>query len=91
MKELNWDNEKNEWLKKNRNICFEDIAYAIENGFVLDNISHPNSEKYPEQKILIIEIDNYAFLVPYIESNEEVFLKTIIPNRKATKRYLKKE
>lgn len=88
MKELNWDDDKNTWLKKKRDICFEDVAYAVENGFLLDNLKHPNKKKYPDQKMLVIEIDNYAFLIPYIENDTEIFLKTIIPSRKATKKYL---
>ncbi len=91
MKELNWDDDKNAWLKKNRDICFEDVAYAVENGFLLDNLKHPNKKKYPDQKMLVIEIDNYAFLIPYVENDTEIFLKTIIPSRKATKKYLTEE
>ncbi len=91
MKELNWDDDKNALLKKNRDICFEDVAYAVENGFLLDNLRHPNKEKYPEQQMLVIEIDSYAFLIPYIENDTEIFLKTIIPSRKATKKYLSEE
>jgi uncharacterized DUF497 family protein len=79
-----WDNEKNELLKKNRGVCFEQVVLIMERGEVIDTIEHPNQESYPGQKIAVVIIDNYAYLVPYDENNEEIFLKTIIPSRKAT-------
>jgi hypothetical protein len=60
----------------------------IKNGQVLDDIEHPNQEKYGHQNMFVINVDNYAYLVPYVENEHEIFLKTIIPNRKATKKYL---
>jgi len=61
----------------------------IEHGYLLDIIENPNQEKYKGQKMFIVDIDNYAYLVPFVETEKEVFLKTIIPSRKATKRYLR--
>ncbi len=89
MKYFSWNNEKNQLLKSERNISFEDVVFHIEKKHVLDIVEHPNQEKYKGQKIFIINIDNYAYLVPFVESEREIFLKTIIPNRKATKQYLK--
>ena len=88
MKYHAWNNEKNELLKKERGISFEDIVYYIEHGKLLAIVKHPNPNKYPDQKIYIIDIDNYAYLVPYTETEDEIYLKTIIPSRKATKKYL---
>jgi len=89
MKYYDWDEEKNEILKKERGISFEIIVSQIELGKLLAIIKHPNSEKYYNQKIFIVEFENYAYLVPFVEKEEKVFLKTIIPSRKATKIYLK--
>ena len=82
-----WDNEKNELLKNNRGVCFEQVVLLMERGEVLDTIEHPNKERYPGQKIAVVMIDTYVYLVPYVEHNEEIFLKTIIPSRKATNEY----
>ena len=84
-----WDNEKNELLKKNRGVCFEQVVLIMERGEVIDTIEHPNQEKYPGQKIAVVMIDTYAYLVPYVEDNEEIFLKTIIPSRKASNKYMR--
>ena len=62
---------------------------AIEEGNILDIVEHINKEKYPRQKIFIVDIDHYAYLVPFVEDKESIFLKTIIPSRKLTKKYLK--
>ena len=88
MKYFSWNNEKNQLLKTERNISFEEVVFHIEKKQVLDIVEHPNQEKYKGQKMFIININNYAYLVPFIESEEEIFLKTIIPSRKATKKYL---
>ena len=88
MKIYSWNIEKNKELKKSRGICFEDIILAINDGKLLDIINHPNKQKFPNQKIFIVEYSNYAFLVPFVEDKEKVFLKTIIPSRKMTKLYL---
>ena len=82
-----WDNEKNELVKSTRGVCFEQVVLLMERGEVLDTIEHPNQERYPGQKIAVVMIDTYVYLVPYVENNEEIFLKTIIPSRKATNKY----
>jgi uncharacterized DUF497 family protein len=88
MKYFSWDNDKNQLLKTERGISFEEVVFHLEKKHVLDIVQHPNQEKYKGQKIFIINIDNYAYLVPFVESEQEIFLKTIIPSRKATKKYL---
>jgi hypothetical protein len=89
MKHFSWNEEKNEILKEERQISFEDVVFYIEQGFLLDVLEHPNQEKYKGQKIFVVEIDEYAYLIPFVEDENEVFLKTIIPSRKATRKYLK--
>jgi uncharacterized DUF497 family protein len=88
VKHINWDTEKSLKLKESRGICFEDIVFYIEKGDILDDYLHPNQTQYPMQRIMVIGINNYAYLVPYVEDEEELFLKTIIPSRKATNKYL---
>ena len=84
-----WNNEKNEWLKENRGVCFEQVVLLMEREEVLEVIEHPNQEKYPGQRIAIVEINEYAYLVPYVQEGDEIFLKTIIPSRKATSKYVR--
>lgn len=86
-----WNNEKNEKLKKERGISFEDIVYYIEHGQLLAIIDHPNMEKYKQQKMYVVNVDNYVYLVPFVENEKEIFLKTIIPSRKATKQFLEEK
>lgn len=88
MKSYDWNREKNEILKNDRGISFEEIVFHIGNGDELDVYPHPNQERYPNQLISVVAVNNYAYLVPYVESKEGVFLKTIIPSRRATKRYI---
>jgi uncharacterized DUF497 family protein len=88
MKSINWNTEKSMALRASRGICFEDVVFFIERGDILDDYLHPNQQEYPEQRIMVIAFNNYAYLVPYVENGEELFLKTIIPSRKATQRYL---
>ena len=88
MKQINWNAEKNQTLMKERGISFEDIVFSIQQGDLLDDLCHPNKDKYPSQRLLVVNVEGYAHLVPYIENEEEIFLKTIIPSRKATKKYL---
>ena len=88
MKTFAWNNDKNALLKETRQISFEDVVFYIEKGFLLDILDHPNKDKYPDQRIFVVQIDDYAYLVPFVEDEHEVFLKTIIPSRKATKKYL---
>jgi uncharacterized DUF497 family protein len=91
MKRINWNAVKNQLLMDERGISFEDIVFALQNGDLLDDMKHPSKSNYPSQRLLVVRVDNYAYLVPYIESNGELFLKTIIPSRKATKKYLRGE
>ena len=86
---FHWDKEKNEQLKENRGVCFEQVVILMERGDVLDIVEHPNQEKFPGQKIAMVRIDDYVYLVPYVEDHEEIFLKTIIPSRKATNKYVR--
>ncbi|HDP81075.1 MAG TPA: toxin [Spirochaetes bacterium] len=80
--------KKNDLLKAERNVSFEDVLFYIDKGNLLAIVEHPDRKKYPGQKMYIVEIDHYAYLVPFVETDTEVFLKTVIPSRKATKKYL---
>ncbi len=91
MKVFRWENDKNEWLKKNRGVSFEQIVIMLERGDILETIEHPNQNKYSRQKIATVRIDDYAYLVPYVQEGETVFLKTIIPGRKATNKYVREQ
>jgi uncharacterized DUF497 family protein len=84
-----WDEAKNEALKRERDICFEDIIIALQTGKLLAIKEHHNKLKYRGQKIYIVEFNNYVYMVPFEESEEKITLKTIIPSRKMTKLYLK--
>jgi uncharacterized DUF497 family protein len=88
MKYYNWDEEKNKKLISERGVSFEEIVFFIEKGNLLDILKHLNKKKYKDQKIFVVRIEDYIYLVPFVETNKEIFLKTIIPNRKATKQYL---
>ncbi|MDZ7644049.1 MAG: BrnT family toxin [Woeseiaceae bacterium] len=87
MKPIVWSTAKNESLKAKRRISFEDVVFHIQAGDVLETFDHPNQQRYPGQYIHSVEIEGYVYLVPFVETEDEVFLKTIIPSRKATKRY----
>ncbi len=89
MKFFEWNSEKNERLKRERGISFEEVVFFIEKGAVLDIIQHPNNQKYADQKIYVININEYVYLVPFVETDRSYFLKTVIPSRKMTKRYLR--
>jgi len=84
-----WNSEKNTQLIQERGISFERVIYHIERNEILDIIEHPNPSKYPGQRMFILDIGNYAYLIPFVETESEVFLKTIIPSRKATRKYLR--
>jgi len=88
MEMFSWNTEKNEILARERGITFEEIVQRIESGAKVIETDHPNKKKYPNQKILIVDVDGYAYLVPCVIDKNEYFLKTIIPSRKATKKYL---
>ena len=89
MKHFSWNTEKNQQLKSERNVSFEEVVFYFEQGKLLDIVEHPNQDKYPGQRIFVININEYAYLVPFTETDDEVFLKTIIPSRKATRDYLR--
>lgn len=88
MKSVNWSAEKNEQLRLERNITFEEVLFWVSKGGLLDVMTNP-SAKYGHQQMMIVNVNDYAYLVPFVESDEEIFLKTIIPSRKATKTYLR--
>lgn len=88
MKIYNWNPDKNHELILSRKISFEEAVFFIENGGLLDDIAHPNKSDYPNQQIFILQIRDYVYLVPYVNTKNEIFLKTIIPSRKFTKIYL---
>ena len=87
---FNWDPEKNRLLLRERGISFERIVFEIASGNELAVLEHPDQEKYPGQKISMVQVDDYVYAVPFVETNVEVFLKTIIPSRKATGQYRSK-
>jgi uncharacterized DUF497 family protein len=84
-----WDEEKNAVLKHERGVCFEDIIIALQTNKLIAVKEHHNKLKYPEQKIYIVELNNYVYMVPFEENEKKIILKTIIPSRKMTKLYLK--
>ncbi|NOT48542.1 MAG: BrnT family toxin [Acidobacteria bacterium] len=88
MKTYAWNPDKNELLRKERGISFEDVVFHIEAGDALDIFAHPNQSKYPRQQIIVVCVEDYVYLVPFVENDFEIFLKTIIPSNKATKQYL---
>jgi uncharacterized DUF497 family protein len=88
VKTFAWSPDKNRLLREERGIGFEEVVFHIERGDVLDVMEHRNPQRYPGQRIFILDVEGYAYLVPFVESEEEVFLKTIIPSRKATRDYL---
>ena len=91
VKYFTWDDAKNEKLKADRGIGFEEIVFLIGQGRVLDILEHPNHQRYVGQRICVIQRDYYVYLVPFVEDDKLIGLKTIIPSRKATKQYLEKE
>jgi uncharacterized DUF497 family protein len=87
VKTYRWNEEKNEQLKQSRGVSFEDIVLAIESGGLLDVLAHPNPKRYPNQKVLVVAVMEYVYLVPHVEESDHIFLKTVIPSRKATRDY----
>jgi uncharacterized DUF497 family protein len=87
MCEFRWNSEKNEWLKQNRQVSFEEIVRAVQKGDVLADIENPNQDKYLHQYMLIVKIESYVYCVPYVKDESFLFLKTIFASRKMTKRY----
>ena len=90
MKTYRWNEEKNEQLKQSRGVSFEDVVLAIESGGLLDVLAHPNPRRYPNQKVLVVAVMEYVYLVPHVEEDDHVFLKTVIPSRKAKRDYGKR-
>jgi hypothetical protein len=88
MSAFDWNDEKNESLEKARGICSEDVVIHVQNGCVIEVIKHPNKDRYPNQNMMVLDVEGYIYLVPYVKSKGIRFLKTIIPSRKATKEYL---
>lgn len=88
MKYYDWDPDKNELLRQERGSTFEEIVFHLIHGGLLDIIEHPNQKKYPGQRILIIDVEGYAYVVPFVETDSGIFLKTIMPSRKMTNQYL---
>ena len=88
MKMFDWNDEKNELLKKERNLTFEEIVFHVTHDGLLAVIQHPNKQKYPNQKLFVVNVEGYVCLVPFVEDDEIIFLKTIFPSRKMTRKYL---
>jgi len=89
MKSFRWNPAKNEQLAQERGVSFESIVVAIDAGGLLDILAHPNAQKYPRQRVLVVAHNHYVHLVPFVEEEDCYFLKTIIPSRKATRDYLR--
>ena len=87
MKHFAWNEDKNEILKNARGISFEEVVFHIRRGDLLDVLEHPSPERYSGQRIFVVDVDGYAYLVPFVEDADVVFLKTIIPSRRATRQY----
>ena len=83
-----WDDDKNRLLKRERGVTFEQVVMHIEDGDILDILVHPNRSRYPNQQVIIVRINDYAYAVPFVETGEKRFLKTIIPSRRLTRTYL---
>lgn len=88
MKYFDWNKEKNLLLIEKRNISFEEVVFAIKEGKLIDVKKHPNKDKYPNQSLFYININDYVYVVPFVEDDEKLFLKTIYPDRIATKNFL---
>jgi len=91
VKIFNWNDDKNEKLKAERGVSFEQIVFCIENDCLLDIIEHPNKKKYKGQKMYVVKIDEYVYIVPSVEKNSERFLITVFPSRKYSKLYIEQE
>lgn len=86
---FNWNDDKNSWLKQHRHVSFEQIVVAIEEGQLLAILDHPNTVKYENQSLLLVNYSDYVYVVPVIKNAAEFFMKTIFPSRKYTTEYLK--
>ena len=81
MNQFDWDPDKNQRLIKERGISFEEVVFYLQSDALIDDIAHPNQKDYAHQRVLVIAIDSYAYLVPYVQADSTVFLNTIIPSR----------
>ena len=88
VKPFRWGPQKNEQLKLERGVSFEQMVVAVEAGGLLDVLAHPNQKTYPNQRVLVVASDGCACLVPFVEQADHFFLKTVMPSRKATRDYL---
>ena len=88
MKSFRWPADKNEWLRTERGLSFEQMVVEMESGGLLDIVMYRNLTKYPRQQMFVVAYEAYVYLVPFIEEDDYYFLKTIIPSRKATREYL---
>ena len=88
---FDWDPEKNEWLKRERNISFEELALLLSAGCLWKTAEHPNQEKYPGQRVFLVPVNDYIYFVPCVIDDDAIFLKTAFPHRKATRDYLKEK
>ena len=91
MKPFRWSSAKNDVLERDRGISFEAVTVAVEAGCLLEIVPHPNPAKYPRQKIMVVAVAGYAYLVPFVEEDDHFFLKPIIPSRKATRVFIAQE
>lgn len=91
MKPIRWNAEKSLLLKAERGVSFEEVLSSISQGGLVAVMDHPNRAKYGHQKMFVVRIQDYAYLVPYVESEDEIFLKSIIPSRKATRDFLSED
>lgn len=89
MKAYRWNKEKNDWLREFRGVTFDEVVDAIKNDGLIAVVNHANAARYPGQSVLIVRIGDYVYGVPYVESGEAIFLKTVFPSRKLTRHYLK--
>jgi uncharacterized DUF497 family protein len=88
MKRFTWDPEKNKLLMRTRGVSFELVLLCIQSGKLLTILKHPNAKKYGGQRLFVVEIEGYAFVVPFVEDDETIFLKTIFPSRKLTRDFI---
>ena len=86
-KVIRWNEEKNQLLQIQRKLSFEMVVEKIENQDILSRRSHPDIKRYPHQFIFVVELDGYICYVPFVENDDEIFLKTIIPSRKLNKEF----
>jgi hypothetical protein len=87
-KPIFWDHAKSKQLRHQYGIGFEEVIIALEQEKLLDDRKHPNTQQYGHQRQLVLQIDDYVYVVPYINDTNHYFLKTLFPSRRATQEYL---